>query len=33
MSFQMSNFKGKYFFNLLDNELNTIEPLYIKESL
>ena len=26
MSFQTSNFKGKYFLNLLDDELDTIEP-------
>jgi len=31
MSFQASNFKGKCFLNLLDDELNTIEPSYIKE--
>jgi len=29
----VSDFKGKQFLNLLDNDLNTIESLYIKEGL
>jgi len=31
MTFQVSNFKGKQFLNLLDSDDNIIEPLYIKD--
>ena len=31
MTFQVSDFKCNYFLDLLDNELYTIKPLYIKE--
>jgi len=30
MSFQVSDFKGKSFLNLLDNDFNFIEPSYIR---
>ena len=33
MNFQVSNLKGIYFLDLLDNNLNPIEPSYIKEEL
>jgi len=33
MTFQVSNFKGKHFLDLLDNKLHSIEPLYTKEGL
>ena len=33
MTFQVSNFKGNYFFDLLDNNLHNIKLSYIKESL
>ena len=33
MIFQVLDFKGKYFLNLLNNELLSIEPSYIKEGL
>ena len=32
MIFQASNFEGNHFLNLLDNDLCTIEPSYMKES-
>jgi len=31
MTFQVSDLKHNYFLDLLDNELYTIKPLYIKE--
>ena len=31
MSLQMSDFKEKQFLSLLNNNLNTIKPLYVKE--
>jgi len=31
MTFQMSDMKGKHFLDLVDNDDNIIEPLYIKE--
>ena len=33
ITFQVSDLKDNYFFNLLDNNLYNIEPLYIKEKL
>ena len=33
MIFQVSDIKGKYFLNLVDNDNNTIKPSYIKEGL
>jgi len=33
MTFQVSYLKDNYFLDLLDDELYTIKPLYIKEGL
>ena len=33
MTFQVSDMKGKHFLNLIDNDDNIIELLYIKSSL